>query len=193
LDHNYPRRIQPNHKLIVENLLIKHFIGGIKVPNFQSFNGVITMISDFKISENEELAGCYKLMSVENGYGHQVNFVVAPATYFVDHVTVTLGDRVTGFYDADAATPFIFPPQFRAIVMAKDLPYQNVTVGYFDRQLVSKDGKLKLNISEQTQILLPNDQVFTKSPANRNLIVIYGAATRSIPAQTTPYKIIVMC
>lgn len=151
------------------------------------------MISDFKISETEEFPDCYKLMSVQNEYGHQVNFVVAPTTYFVDHVTVTLGDRITGFYDADAATPFIFPPQFQAIVMAKDSLYQNVTVSYFDRQLISKDGKLILNISEHTQILLPNNQVFTKKPANRNLIVIYGPTTRSIPAQTTPYKIIVMC
>ena len=33
---------------------------------------------------------------------------------------VTLGDMVTGFYDANAPVPLIFPPQFRAIVMAKD-------------------------------------------------------------------------
>ena len=32
-----------------------------------------------------------------------------------------------------------------------------------------------------------------KITTNRNLIVIYGATTKSIPAQTTPYKIIVMC
>ena len=106
---------------------------------------------------------------------------------------MALGDMVTGFYDANAAVPLIFPPQFRAIVMAKDELYQNVKVDYFNDQLVSSDNNLKLNIAPWTKILLENWQAFTKNPANRNLIVVYGATTRSIPAQTSPYKIIVMC
>jgi hypothetical protein len=160
---------------------------------FQSFYGMVTMISDFKINANEELTGCFKLMSLVNGAGTLVNFVVSPTTYFVDHVMVALGDRVTGFYDANAPVPLIYPPQYQAIIIAKDTPYQNVKVDYFDSQLVSSDGQLKLNISSYTPILLPNDQTFTLNPANRNLLVLYGPTTKSIPAQTTPYKIIVMC
>ncbi|MBX4261384.1 hypothetical protein KTC96_00960 [Clostridium estertheticum] len=161
--------------------------------NFQPFHGLITMINDFWIDETGKNAGCYKLMSVEDGYGNLVNFVVGPTTYFVDHVMVTLGDIVTGFYDANAPTVLIFPPQFRAIVIAKDLLYQNVKVDYFNNNLVSSDNNLKLNIAPWTQIVLENGQSFTQSPTNRNLIVVYGATTRSIPAQTSPYKIIVMC
>ena len=160
--------------------------------NFQPFSGVVTMIDDFSIGQNNEV-GCYKLMSVDNGYGTSVNFVVAPKTYFVDHVMVAVGDRVTGFYDADAPVPLIYPPQFRAIVMAKDTPYQQVKVDFFNSQLESSDGTLRLNISPQTQIVLENGQRFTGNVANRYLIVEYGATTRSIPAQTTPHKIIVMC
>ena len=115
--------------------------------NFQPFHGVITMINDFWIDETGKDAGCYKLMSVENRYGNLVNFVVGPTTYFVNHVMVTLGDIVTGFYDANAPTVLIFPPQFRAIVMAKDSPYQNVKVDYFNNNLVSNDNNLKLNIA----------------------------------------------
>lgn len=167
--------------------------GGIKVKRFQPFHGVITMITDFWVNATGEGAGCYKLMSVEDGHGSLVNFVVSPNTYFVDHVMVAVGDRVTGFYDATAATPLIFPPQFRAVVMARDNQYQNVEVDFFNSQLVNTDNTLRLNIAPGTQIVLENGQAFTRSPANRNLIVIYGATTRSIPAQTTPYKIIVMC
>lgn len=163
------------------------------MENFQPFHGMITMIDDFWIDANGTGAGRYKLLSVENGYGNLVNFVVTPTTYFVDHVMVTLGDMVTGFYDANAAVPLIFPPQFRAIVMARDTLYQNVKVSFFNNQLVSSDNNLKLNITPFTQILLENGQAFTRNPANRNLIVTYGATTRSIPAQTSPYKIIVMC
>ncbi|MFJ7933979.1 hypothetical protein [Sporosarcina sp. NPDC096371] len=162
------------------------------MANFQAFNGVVTMIDDFSIGQNNE-AGCYKLLSVDDGYGATVNFVVAPTTYFVDHVMVNVGDRVTGFYDANAPVPLIYPPQLRALVMAKDTPYQNVKVDHFNRRLESSDGTLRLNISRDTQIVLENGQAFTGNIADRNLIVVYGATTRSIPAQTTPSKIIVMC
>lgn len=159
---------------------------------FKSFSGTITMISDF-LGVTEGRSECYKLISVENEDDSIVNFVVSPGTYFVDHVTVELGDKVTGFYDANAPVPLIYPPQLRAIVIAKDTVLQNVKVSYFDSDLISSDGTLKLNISPYTKILLRNDQLFTANPANRNLIVVYGATTRSIPAQTTPYKIIIIC
>ena len=160
---------------------------------FKAFHGTITMINDLWINGNKELAGCFKLMSVENEDGTLVNFVVEPATYFVEQVMVEIGERVTGYYDANAPAPLIFPPQFRAIVMAKDTPYYNVKVDYFDSQLVSEDGQLKLNIAPGTQTILQNGQAFTQNPINRYLIVAYGASTKSIPAQTTPYKIIVIC
>ncbi|MFE6139627.1 hypothetical protein [Bacillus sp. NPDC057893] len=162
------------------------------MKNFQSVEGTITMISDFATGSNEEM-GCNKLISVNNGYGTLINFVVKPNTYFIDYATVVIGDKVSGFYDANAPVPLIFPPQFQAIVMAKYKPHQNVKVDYFNEQLESGDGKLKLNISPSTQILLTNGQFFTGNLVNRNLIAIYGLTTMSIPAQTTPYKIIVLC
>lgn len=159
---------------------------------FKSFSGIITMIDDFFTGVAGD-AGCYKLMSVQNRDGGVVNFVVEPTTYFVDHVMLHPGDMVTGFYDANAPVPLIFPPQFRAIVMARAMQYLNVKVDYFNAELLSSDGMLKLNISPSTQIVLENDQAFTGSPANRYLIVLYGPTTRSIPPQTSPEQIVVMC
>jgi hypothetical protein len=69
------------------------------MTNFYSFRGTITMISDFYTGQDGEGEGCYKLISIENGSGALVNFVVSPSTYFVDHVMVEIGDRVTGYYD----------------------------------------------------------------------------------------------
>jgi hypothetical protein len=167
-------------------------MGVSKMATFGSFYGIITMISDF-LTGDEEAAGCNKLISVRNREGSIVNFVVTPATYFVDHAMVAVGNVVIGFYDANAPVPLIYPPQYRAIVMAKVTQNINVKVDFFNRQLVSSDGTLKLNIGPFTKIILENDQAFTGNPANRNLIVVYGAATMSIPAQTTPYRIVVMC
>ena len=161
------------------------------MTNFYSFRGTVTMINDFFTNQNSE--GCYKLISVDNGLGTSVNFVVSPRTYFVDHVMVSVGDQVTGYYDGNAPALLIYPPQYQAIVMVKNDPYQNVKVDYFNSELESSDGQLRLNISPYTQIVLTNGQLFSRSPANRDLIVIYGPVTASIPAQTTPYRIIVLC
>lgn len=161
--------------------------------NFKSFQGIVTQINDFMIGQTGEGEGCYRLMAVENGNGGIVNFVISPTTYFVNQEIVNIGDRITGYYDGDAPVPLIYPPQYRALVVVKENNYQNVKVDFFNSQLVSSDGQLKLNLSPYTIILLTNGQPFSMNPANRNLIVTYGPTTRSIPAQTTPYKIIVWC
>lgn len=159
--------------------------------NFKSHRGVVTQISDFNTGQNGE--DCYKLMSVDGENGGIVNFVISPSTYFVNSEIVSIGNRVSGYYDGDAPVPMIYPPQYRALVVAKENDYQNVKVDFFDEHLVSSDGQLRLNLSVYTPILLTNGQPFSRYPANRNLIVTFGPTTRSIPAQTTPYKIIVWC
>jgi len=161
--------------------------------NFKSFRGVITQISDFPVGQNGDRDGCYKMMSVEDGVGGVVNFVISPSTYFVNHEVVRAGEWVTGYYDGDAPVPMIYPPQYRALIVVKEGNFQNVKVDFFNQQLVSSDGQLQLNLSPSTVMSLKNGQPFTKSPANRNLIVMYGPTTRSIPAQTTPYEIVVWC
>jgi len=161
--------------------------------NFTSFHGTVTMINDVMAGPINEDEGCYKIISVEDESGALVNFIVTPATYFVDHVMVAVGDRVTGYYDGDAFVPLIYPPQYQALIMVKDNPDQNVKVDFFNSNLISSDGRLRLNLNPTVPILLTNGQAFSRDPANRNLIVIYGPATNSIPAQTTPYRIIVWC
>ncbi|RSD26832.1 hypothetical protein [Mesobacillus subterraneus] len=160
---------------------------------YQSFSGTIVSISDFPITANGADDGCYKMVAVIDGTGRQVNFIVEPKTYFLDREMVRVGDRVTGYHDANAPVPMIYPPQYRALIMVKERTDRNVKVDFFNSQLISSDGMLKLNLSTGTQIRLENGQAFTKSPANRNLLVVYGPSTFSIPAQTTPYQIIVLC
>lgn len=159
---------------------------------FGSFSGIVTAISDFSAGAGAP-SGCYKLMSVQGADGNVVNFVISPTTYFVDRAMVNTGERVTGFYNANAPAPLIFPPQYQAVVMAKVRRDHNVKVDFFNSQLVSSDGTLRLNIGPLTQITQENGQAFTASPANRNLIVIYSTTTMSIPAQTVPTRIIVLC
>lgn len=129
--------------------------------NFQSFHGTVTWITDFNVGQNGEGEGCYKLMYVENESGAVVHFVISPSTYFVDHVIVAVGDQVTGYYDANAPVPLIYPPQYRALIITRSNPHQNVKVDYFNSQLVSMDGQLQLTLS-------PNEwATFHKKPCKQ--------------------------
>lgn len=159
---------------------------------FNSFFGTLTRIDKFKTGSEQE-AECYKLMTVQNNEGSIVNFVIEPSTYFLDHNIMNVGDNVVGFYDANAPVPYIFPPQLRAIVMSKILQSQNVKVDHFNEELVSSDGLLKINMAPYIPMFLENGQPFTGNPGNHNLVVVYGVTTKSIPALTNPYKIIVLC
>jgi len=86
----------------------------------------------------------------------------------------------------------IYPPQYKAEVITVDKQEKNVKVDLFDSELISADKSLKLNIFDSTEIVLENGQKFEGDIANRKLVVIYDKSTRSIPAQTTPVKVIVL-
>lgn len=160
--------------------------------NFQSFTGIITSIEDFWTGSNEN-SGCYKLITLENLDGNIINFIISPTTYFVNHIIIQEQDLITGYYDGDAPVPLIYPPRFSALIIAPVNQYENIKVDFFYEDLVSKDNSLKLNISPSTRVILQNNQLFSGNLGNRDLIVIYGPSTRSIPAITTPRKIIVLC
>ncbi|MEG1255939.1 hypothetical protein [Clostridium sp.] len=162
------------------------------MKNFLSVEGIVTCIEIMKTTTDDE-SGCTMLMSVRGKSDDNFNLVVSINTYFVDHVNIRPGDNIIAFYDAFAPVPLIFPPQFRAIVIAVKSKKQNVEVDHFNRKLINSDGMLKLNISHKTQILLQNNQTFLGNIENRNLVVVYGSSTKSIPAMTTPSKIIVLC
>ncbi|MGF7184242.1 hypothetical protein GGQ84_000325 [Desulfitispora alkaliphila] len=69
---------------------------------------------------------------------------------------------------------------------------QNIKTDRFDSNLVSSDNMLKLNITDETDIILEDGTAFEGELANRKLVVTYEASTRSIPAKTTPTEIVVL-
>lgn len=122
-----------------------------------------------------------------------VRMVIGPDTCFVNGVRVYEGMMVTAFYDGNAPTVLIYPPQYRAVTVAEQIPGQNIMMGRFSGSLTAEDRSLKLNLDESVDIISENGQNFYGSLVDRTLIVVYGPTTRSIPPQTTPYQIIVLC
>lgn len=135
---------------------------------------------------------CQQMVTIENTEGVH-NFVVSPDTYVVDMVRMREGMTVTAFYDAALPIPLIYPPQYQAAVIGRSHANEMMIIGYFDENLLAADESLQLHISRATEIVTSNGQTYFCPLGERILIVYYAVTTRSIPPQTTPRKIIVMC
>ena len=162
---------------------------------FESITGRVVNIENFW-TNSQAPSGCVKIMTLEIGSESTVNFIVEPSTYFVNCVSVNIGDCVTGFYDPNVPIPMIYPPQYRALVITRCSRARNVVVDYFDENLISSDGSLQLSIANSTLVTLPNRLAFTDSIANRNLVVIYGNHPNyipTVPKRILAWQVIVLC
>ena len=135
---------------------------------------------------------CSMTLSVISG-SNIVNVVVSGDTTVIDNVRLRPGMRIAAFYDTNLPTPAVYPPQYRAELITTLRRGQQVLLDYFDDELTSADGSLKLNIGPMTNVMTLNGQQYTCSPENTELLVYYTASTFSMPAQTTPQKVLVMC
>lgn len=162
----------------------------IRRSEFITITGTITQISPMRGRGGNE---CSQFVTIEGMDGNVTNFIVTPDTYIADFATLYQGMQAHFVYDANRAAPAIYPPQFTAVAVVSTVSASNVAVGFFDRRLVSADNSLRLNLTENVPVVTTNNQVFFGSPGGRNLIVLYERSTRSIPAITTPERVIVMC
>ncbi|AXI00785.1 copper amine oxidase N-terminal domain-containing protein [Sporosarcina sp. PTS2304] len=104
------------------------------------------------------------------------------------------GDTVSGYTDADKPMILIYPPQYspEAVIVEKTTDATAV-VGMFDDELIDPHLKLQLTIDDKTELSsVSGKKVKTEDLKGQNLLVFYTATTRSIPAQTTPEKVIVL-
>jgi hypothetical protein len=102
------------------------------------------------------------------------------------------GLKVDVYYDKFMAIPMIYPATIvpnAVIVKAEELG--EVKVSKFDRNFLSVDKELKLNISDETILLNQKGEKIKKEQLlQKELIVFYTFMTKSLPAQTSPTKII---
>ena len=160
--------------------------------SFGSVQGTIVDIVPTRMG-NRRGDGCMMYMTIEDMDGNTVNFLVSPSTYVVDFDTLSVGMNCTFWYDANAPMPLIYPPQYNAVVVAQTKNGRMVNVSYYNGSLVNEDQTLQLNMDGSVNVRTTNNQYFQGDPVNHNLVVIYGNSTRSIPAQTTPMEVVVLC
>ncbi len=129
-------------------------------------------------------------LRVEDGV---VNFTISPETHVIDSRQLRPGMRVAAFYDSSMPIPMIFPPQYQAWMVTVLGRNEQIILRHFNGTLLAEDNSLQLNIAGNTRIQTINGQRFSCNLGGRTLLVYYTATTRSIPPQTTPGKIVVMC
>lgn len=169
--------------------------GGVPPYRRGTFGAVTGTIVDMVPARmgNRRADGCMIFATVEDMDGNTVNFMLTPVTFVVDWETLSVGMQCTFWYRADAPAPLIYPPQYTAVVAAQEKNGRMVDVGFYNASMVNENQTLQLNIDGAVDIRTTNNQYFQGNPANHNLVVVYDTSTRSIPAQTTPQMVVVLC
>lgn len=104
------------------------------------------------------------------------------------------GDKIVAYTIANKPQKLIYPPQFNPdVVIVETEEVGFVEVDYFFEDLKNTYDILKLNIGEKTELFnSQGEKVTAKDLAEKHLVVFYTASTKSIPAQTTPSKVIIL-
>ena len=109
---------------------------------------------------------------------------------------LTDGSKITVFTGSYEPTPLILPVQYTAnIIIINGDKEGNVNA---DTYLADEEGytnaanTLKIAAADDTKIVDKDEKEYKGDLDKNDLIVFYGASTKSIPAQTTPTKVVVL-
>lgn len=164
-------------------------------PFFGSYTGTVKEVTK---RDNGDV-----FVVLESEEGGPSNFVITETTSLIGGLELKEGQTLTGFYENNRPMILIYPPQYNVSAVVEAQENLFVKADRFDKDLVSSDNMLKLNISEDTEIVwengtqinwikAPTSEELTDVLGDRKLIAFYDVSTKSIPAQTTPKKVVVL-
>ena len=109
---------------------------------------------------------------------------------------LTDGTKITVFTGSYEPTPLILPVQYTAnVIIINGDQEGNVNA---DTYLADEEGytnvanTLNIAAADDTKIVDKDEKEYKGDLDKNDLIVFYGASTKSIPAQTTPTKVVVL-
>lgn len=172
---------------VIEDVIpISTSIQEVKRSNFNSYAGKVK-----SIKESETQKGI-KIVIVEDKQGGEAHFTIDENTYFINNKEIKEGLSITGYYDATKPMIMIYPPQYTIDAVVVGDMKETVKVDLFDENLISKDNQLKIRVDKDTDVITEDGGEYKGKLNNKNLVVIYDIATKSIPAQTSPIKVVVL-
>ena len=137
---------------------------------------------------------------------YTVNYTIQDDTLVFDQAgnklsleDVKEGSLLEVYTGAYTPAPMIMPPQYQANIIILLVPEAEEagftwadTFLMVDGVLTGAGNTLALNLTEDVEIVDRDGNPTQEELANKDLLVFYGASTRSIPAQTSPTKIVVL-
>ncbi|GAE37575.1 hypothetical protein [Halalkalibacter akibai] len=193
----------------------KKSLPGILAIMILSFGGYMVMAQGQELETVEEVQQASKYIQftgkvekvetetvsirVVNEDGNEMIFPLSDEVLVMDSTgnflikeEFTTGMDVDVYYDQNKPMPMIYPASITPdLIIVKNKESHQVKVAKFDSNLISDDFKLKLHIDEQTIVVNERDEEIQEADLiNKELVVFYTISTRSIPAQTTPVKVV---
>lgn len=159
-------------------------------PEFSAVTGSVTAVE----TEDREDGTTVTRIAIAYGEDAEAVLISDADTFQAAGENAQLGDTVTGYYDATRPMILIYPAQYQLVAVAVN-PSEDasITVDRFSGDpLISSDGGLQLNLSGETKILSRDGSDYVGALDGAVLAVYYTITTRSIPAQTSPSKIVVL-
>lgn len=156
---------------------------------FLKLTGTVT-----KLSNKSEAVVEFSQTDEANPY----SIVVSSQTRVVDELgnktKLQEGLKYSAYVDSSKPMILIYPPQYSPELIVVETGKQGFhAVGKWDKTWVNKELALQLNFDENTVIESLSGQTLTKEQiVDKEIAVFYTVTTRSIPAQTTPSKIILL-
>ena len=166
-----------------------------EMPNYIEFNGKISNLNSKEdilsiLAENDLENTLDKLVA---HIGDDVLILDEETMDFIDKDDLKEGMEVSIYYTKDTIMLMSYPPQLspNLVILRSDDVDLNIKVDKFNEDLIGHDNSLKLNINEDVELInLKGETIGKEDLANKDLVVFYTFSTRSIPAQTTPKKVI---
>ena len=167
----------------------------VQIKDYINYEGKIVEIKN----DGDKLSMLIKADDDEYGLILHINEDVILLNHktkdFTDKDKLKEGMTITAYYAKYTPMLLSLPGQLTpgVIVVKESEEPSFIKVSGFNEDLVSGENDLKLNISEDTVIVNKDGEKVEKEDIkDKDLIVFYTASTKSIPAQTTPEKIIVI-
>lgn len=119
---------------------------------YQPVTGKVTMVTPYYNNDGSEAEGVY-YVRLDLGDDGEATFVVNKDTAMLTDGEVKEGDTFTGYFDRNRPMIMIYPPQYTAVAAAVNLDEGTVLkVAVLDSELVSDDGLVKLELTEDSAV-----------------------------------------
>ena len=101
--------------------------------NFEHLTPAMGTITDIT-AYNDDCCSQFVSLSVD---GQQIHIIMTHDTFVVDTMRLFPGMRIAAFYDSTQPVPLIYPPQYRADLIAVLRPEEDVAIGYVHLPIIT--------------------------------------------------------